>query len=307
MEIQRTKYWIKFYGIGAALLLTIYYLLDLNILRSWNTYIPFLKKLSMSLFLIAFIFFISKIVTRLVNNQTHIQGERYNLLRIIRFLAIVFSLIVVASFLFQNLYAAAVSFGLISLVLGFALQAPIASFIAWVYLVFRRSYLVGDRIQIKGFRGDVVSISYLDTSILECRGDYLGNDRSSGRVIRFPNSLVLREEIINYSGPKAPFIMNEIPIQVAYTSDLQFVEECLLSASIRDFNECYPQLTAQMNEQWKPTVYFRINRFAWMEAVVTYPVEPKDTSERRNRILRYALPLLNESPDKVKFPEGTQR
>ena len=307
MEIQRTKYWIKFYGIGAALLLTIYYLLDLNILRSWNTYIPFLKKLSMSLFLIAFIFFISKIVTRLVNNQTHIQGERYNLLRIIRFLAIVFSLIVVASFLFQNLYAAAVSFGLISLVLGFALQAPIASFIAWVYLVFRRSYLVGDRIQIKGFRGDVVSISYLDTSILECRGDYLGNDRSSGRVIRFPNSLVLREEIINYSGPEAPFIMNEIPIQVAYTSDLQFVEECLLSASIRDFNECYPQLTAQMNEQWKPTVYFRINRFAWMEAVVTYPVEPKDTSERRNRILRYALPLLNESPDKVKFPEGTQR
>lgn len=307
MEVQRTKYWIKFYGIGAALLLTIYYLLDLNILRSWSTYIPFLKKLSMSLFLIAFIFFISKIVTRLVNNQAHIQGERYNLLRIIRFLAIVFSLIVVASFLFQNLYAAAVSFGLISLVLGFALQAPIASFIAWVYLVFRRSYLVGDRIQIKGFRGDVVSISYLDTSILECRGDYLGNDRSSGRVIRFPNSLVLREEIINYSGPEAPFIMNEIPIQVAYTSDLQFVEECLLSASIRDFNECYPQLTAQMNEQWEPTVYFRINRFAWMEAVVTYPVEPKDTSERRNRILRYALPLLNESPDKVKFPEGTQR
>ena len=277
MNIRKTKYGIRTYGIASALLLITYYLLDLKVLEPWGMYIPFMKKLTMSLFLIAFIFFISKIVTRLVNNQTHIQGERYNLLRIIRFLAIVFSLIVVASF------------------------------IAWVYLVFRRSYLVGDRIQIKGFRGDVVSISYLDTSILECRGDYLGNDRSSGRVIRFPNSLVLREEIINYSGPKAPFIMNEIPIQVAYTSDLQFVEECLLSASIRDFNECYPQLTAQMNEQWEPTVYFRINRFAWMEAVVTYPVEPKDTSERRNRILRYALPLLNESPDKVKFPEGTQR
>lgn len=307
MEIQRTKYWIKFYGVGATLLLTIYYLLDLNILGSWNIYIPFLKKLSMSLFLIAFIFFISKVVTRLVNNQTHIQGERYNLLRIIRFLAIVFSLIVVASFLFQNLYAAAVSFGLISLVLGFALQAPIASFIAWVYLVFRRSYLVGDRIQIKGFRGDVVSISYLDTSILECSGDYLGNDRSSGRIIRFPNSLVLREEVINYSGPEAPFIMNEIPIQVAYTSDLKFVEECLLSASLRDFNECYPELTPQMSDQWEPIVYFRVNTFAWIEAVVTYPVEPKDTTGRRNRILRYALPLLNESPDKVKFPEGTLR
>lgn len=261
----------------------------------------------MSLFLIALIFLLSKIVAKIVYVQTEIQGERYNLLRVIRFLAIVFSLIVVASFLFQNLYAAAVSFGLISLVLGFALQAPIASFIAWIYLIFRRSYLVGDRIQIKDFRGDVVSISYLDTSILECSGDYLGNDRSSGRVIRFPNSLVLREEVINYSGPDIPFIWNEIPIQVAYTSDLQFVEECLLSASMTDFKEQYPSLATQSFEHWQPAVYFRVNKYAWMEAVISYPVEPFDTTGRRNRILNLALPKLNAAPDKVKFPEGTLR
>lgn len=44
-----------------------------------------------------------------------------------------------------------------------------------------------------------------------------------------------------------------------------------------------------------------------MEAVITYPVEPKDASGRRNRILRLALPLLNSAPEKVKFPEGTLR
>lgn len=307
MKIQRLNYLIKFYAASSVLLLIIYYLLDLKAFDSWQTYIPFVKKLSMSLFLISLIFLVSKIVTRVVSAQTHIQGERYNLLRIIRFLAITFSLIVVASFLFQNLYAAAVSFGLITLVLGFALQAPIASFIAWIYLIFRRSYLVGDRIQIKGFRGDVISISYLDTSILECSGDYLGNDRSSGRVIRFPNSLVLREEVINYSGPQIPFIWNEIPIQVAYTSDLQFVEECLLKASNIDFSAHYPGLAGQKDERWQPAVYFRINTFAWLEAVVSYPVEPKDTTGRRNRILRSVLPMLNEAPDKVKFPEGTLR
>jgi small-conductance mechanosensitive channel len=277
------------------------------VLEPWEVYIPFMKKLTMSLFLIALIFLISKVVSKIVYVQTEIHGERYNLLRVIRFLAIVFSLIVVASFLFQNLYAAAVSFGLISLVLGFALQAPIASFIAWIYLIFRRSYLVGDRIQIKGFRGDVVSISYLDTSILECSGDYLGNDRSSGRVIRFPNSLVLREEVTNYSGPDIPFIWNEIPIQVAYTSDLQFVEECLLSASTLDFKEQYPHMAASEIEHWQPAVYFRVSKYAWMEAVVSYPVEPYDTTGRRNRILKIALPILNAAPDKVKFPEGTLR
>lgn len=307
MDIQKTKYGIKAYGITSLILLVVYYLLDLSILEPWKMYVPFFKKLIMSLFLIALIFLISKITARVVYVQAQIQGERYNLLRVIRFLAIVFSSIVVISFLFQNLYAAAVSFGLISLVLGFALQAPITSFIAWIYLVFRRTYLVGDRIQIKGLRGDVVSISYLDTTILECNGDYLGNDRSSGRVVKFPNSLVLREEVINYSGPDIPFIWNEIPVQIAYTSDLQFVEECLLSAAIRDFEESYPQLANLKNKQWKPAVYLRINTFAWMEAVVSYPVKPKDATERRNRILKYALPLLNKEPDKVKFPEGTLR
>lgn len=307
MEVQKTKRSIVIYGVMAAFLIILHYLLDLTFFDTWETYIPLMKKLTLSLFLIALIFLVSKIIVRVVNTQDHLEGDRYNLLRIIRFLAIIFSLIVVASFLFQNLYAAAVSFGLISLVLGFALQAPIASFIAWIYLVFRRSYLVGDRIQIKDFRGDVVEISYLDISILECSGDYLGNDRSSGRVIRFPNSLILREEIINYSGPQIPFIWNETPIQVAYTTDLQFVEACLMEASKVDFSEQYPQIAEHNFEQWEPAVYFRINEFAWMEAVISYPVEPRDTTGRRNRILKLVLPMLNAAPDKVKFPEGARR
>lgn len=287
--------------------MAIHYSLDLKLFDNWREYIPFFKKLSMSLFLIAIIFLISKIVERVINSQTQTEGDRYNLLRIIRFLALISSLIVVASFMFQNLYAAAVSFGLISLVLGFALQAPIASFIAWVYLVFRRTYLVGDRIQIKKFRGDVIEIGYLDTSILECSGDYLENDRKSGRIVRFPNSLVLKEEVINYSGPEIPFIWNETPLQVAYTSDLQFVEDCLLESCIGDFMERYPHMSESASQRWKPYVYFRINKFAWMEAVISYPVEPVDTTGRRNRILRRALPLLNAAPQKVKFPEGNLR
>ena len=307
MENQNNKKWVIIYGSVAVVLISIYYLVNLPIFDSWEKYIPFIKKLSLSLFLISIIFLISKLIDRLIYSQNHIEGDRYNLLRIVRFLALVFSLIVAASFLFQNLMAAAVSFGLISLVLGFALQAPITSFIAWIYLIFRRSYLVGDRIQIKGFRGDVVEINYLDTSILECSGDYLRNDRRSGRTIRFLNSLILREEIINYSGPQIPFIWNETVIQIAFTSDLQFVEDCLLEAARKDFAVEYPKYDMKKHVQWEPAVYFRNNIYAWMEAVVSYPVEPTDTTGRRNRILKYALPMLNNAPEKVQFPEGSLR
>ena len=307
MKDQKTGYWITVYGITAAALLIIHYLVDLSIFDFWKEYVPFLKKLSISLFFIALIFLLSKIIARIIIARIHNEGDRYNLLRITRFLAIVFSLIAALSILFQNLYANIVGFGLLSLILGFALQAPITSFIAWVYLIFRRSYLVGDRIQIKGFRGDVVEISYLDTSILECSGDYLVNDRKSGRVIRFPNSLILREEIINYSGPDIPFIWNETAIQVAFTSDLQFVEDCLLEATLSDFKDRYPKLSKDNPTAWAPAVYFRNNSYSWMEAVISYPVEPEDTTGRRNRILKSVLPMLNAAPGKVKFPEGTLR
>lgn len=307
MEKQRIKKWIFIYSAMAVVFLAIYYLVHLPALRPWHHYLPVATKLSLSLFLISVIFLISKLIERIVYRQNSIEGDRYNVLRVVRFLSIVFSLIVVASFLFQNLYAAAVSFGLISLVLGFALQAPITSFIAWIYLVFRRSYLVGDRIQIKDFRGDVIEINYLDTTILECSGDYLGNDRRSGRSIRFPNSLILREEIINYSGPDIPFIWNETVVQIAFESDIQFVEECLIEAARRDFKERYPRYKLNKYTQWEPAVYFRNNAYAWLEAVIIYPVEPTDTTERRNRILKYALPLLNSEPDRVAFPAGTAR
>lgn len=303
MEVKR-KYRIEGYAILAVLFLVLHYALNLSLFSKWSEYVPFARKLTMSIFLIAVILLAGRVIEKIIDTKAENDGIRYNLLRVTRLITAIFILIVVASFLFQNLYAVAVSFGLISLVLGFALQAPITSFIAWLYIVFRKPYHVGNRIQIDGFIGDVIEINYLDTIIEECSGIYLGNDRKSGRIIHFPNSLILKSQVINYSGPFLPYIWNETAIQVAYTSDLKFVESCLLEAAVRDFKEQYPDKNPAENE---PTVYFRINTYAWLEAVVSYPVEPEDTTGRRNRILRYALPLLNAQPDKVKFPEGTLR
>lgn len=300
-------YKIIIYFAIAILALSMYYLLEFPFFKEWEIHIPILKKLSLAVAMMAFVLLIGDVLQKVIKAHTNSEGDQYNLLRITKLLTIVFILIIAASFLFQNLYAAAVSFGLISLVLGFALQAPITSFIAWLYIVFRRPYQVGHRIQINHMRGDVIEISYLETVLLECSGDYLGNDRQSGRVIYFPNSLILKEQVINYSGPQVPFIWNETGLQIAYTSDLSFVEKCLLEAANLDFKEQYPALDSNNGNDWRPAVYFRNNQYAWLEAVISYPVEPFDTTGRRNRILKYALPLLNAFPEKVQFPTGTMR
>src|SRR5437899_196709 len=83
-------------------------------------------------------------------------ASRFNLKRILRLLLALVLAFLIISVLFVNWYTAVVSLGLISLVLGFALQTPISSLIGWVYILIRAPYRVGDRIQIGDARGDVI-------------------------------------------------------------------------------------------------------------------------------------------------------
>lgn len=301
------KYWIGGYAVLAVIFLGIHFLFQLRLFEEWDKYLPLLKKLSLSIFFILFVLLCSRFIERVIDTRSRSEGNRYNLIRITRLLTTIFILAVAVAFLFQNLYTLAISFGLVSLIFGFALQAPITSFIGWLYIVFRAPYQVGDRIQIGQFKGDVIEIGYLDTILLEFSGDYLGNDRSSGRVIHFPNSNVLRTEVFNYSGPAAPFIWNETALQIGYHSDVAFVQECMVQAAAEDFEKRYPDFSHGNTLQWAPDVYFRVNTYAWLEAVVSYPVKPTDTTPRRTEILKGALRKINAQPDKAVLPEGTKR
>lgn len=307
MVKQKKNYQIKTFALGALLAVVARYVIHLPFFEQWEAYHSFAHRLAVAIFFIFIILMLSRIIERWIDQHEEVEGDRYNLIRITRLVAMIFVMIVALSFLFQNLYAAAASFGLMSLVLGFALQAPITSFIGWLYIIFRKPYKVGDRIQFKDIRGDVVEVHYLDTIIRECNGQYLGNDHESGRLVHFPNSVVLTAEVINYSGELSPFIWNETALQVAYTSDLDFVEACLLAAAREDFEARYPDLVGEEFSRWLPKVYFRSNPYAWMEVVVSYAVEPLDTTGRRNRILRDVMARLNAHPAQVQFPEGTRR
>ena len=300
------RYWIGGYAILAASSLVIYFLIELDVFDLIEKFRPTLKKIALASFFVFLVLMVGKLTERLIEKHSQSRGYSYNLVRITRLVTGILAFVVIISFLFENWTTAAVSFGLISLILGFALQSPITSFIAWLYIIFRTPYRVGDRIELSGFKGDVTEISYLDTTLLEFGGTYLSNDRLSGRVIRFPNSLILRSEVFNYSGFHNPFIWNETAIQISYTSDLPFVEESLLTAAREDYREHYAGF-APIEKELEPAVYFRVNVYAWLEAVVSYPVLPIETTPRRNRILKRALALLNQYPERSLLPDGTGR
>lgn len=319
-QIQHAhKYWIGGYVVLAIFCIAAYFLLRLKVFEIFGTYLTFLKKISLACFFAFVVLIAGRIAEMLAMNRSKIKSVRYNLVRVIRLLTVLFIIVVCISFLFENWYTAAVSLGLISLILGFALQTPISSFIAWLYIIFRAPYHIGDRIQINQFTGDVVEISYLDTTLWEFGGDYLTNDLPSGRLIRFPNSLVLQSAVFNYSWPKFPYIWNEIPFHVAYESDLKFVQEVLKKVTMEILGKETAERIHTLKELIKqtpvdeyevkeyPFISFRINANTWVEVSVTYLVEPKKAAGTRSRIIESALNELLKQPDKVMFPKSNSR
>ena len=159
----------------------------------------------------------------------------------------------------------------------------------------------------------------MDTTLWEFGGDYLTNDVPSGRLIRFPNSLVLQSAVTNYSWTKFPYIWNEIPFHVAYESDLEFIETTLLAVANSELGHEMEMHISELKELVKktpvdeleikeqPFVSFRTNSNTWIEATLTYLVPPKKASAIRTEILKKSVAELLKQPEKVMFPKSNAR
>lgn len=311
--------WLGSYIIIACAFLASFLLVKYNVLSISPDYKDTVQKISLAGFLSVVILTVSKLIEIIILKRSYTKYKRYNLIRLFHLLSLLAVALVIVSFVFANWYAAAVSLGLISLILGFALQTPISSFIGWIYIIIRNPYRIGDRIQIDTYKGDVVEIGYFDTTLWEFAGDYLTNDLPSGRLIRFPNSLVLQSTVINYSWKHFEYIWNEIPFHIAYNSDLPFVEKTIKEVVTRALGDKMQERIEELKVLVKespiddmdikeyPFVSLRINANTWVEATVTYLVPPKQAATIRTRIIKEVIQALQQESDKTMFPNSNAR
>jgi small-conductance mechanosensitive channel len=227
--------------------------------------------------------------------------------------------VITISVVFVNWYGALTALGIGSIIIGLAVQTPVKSFIAWIYILIRQPFRVGDRIKIGDATGDVIDVGYLDTTLWEFGGQYISGDHPSGRVIRFPNEKVLDEIVWNYSWPLFPYIWNEIKFQIAYQSDLKFVSETMQRVVAEEIGnemseriETYRQLLArtpvdELQVRQHPRVIFRVDEVTWIDAIVRYLVSPREAGTIKSRLIPKLLAALNTAPEKVMFPKGNAR
>jgi small-conductance mechanosensitive channel len=315
----RDKFWFGthlFVLIGCAV---VYYLVGSKLIPLAQVYVDLTRRAVRGAATIVFVLAIAKAVSVYGIGRVADASIRFTLNRVKNLVIALAIAVIAVSMIFVNWYAALTALGIGSIIIGLAVQTPMKSFIAWIYILVRRPYRVGDRIKIGDATGDVIDVGYLDTTLWEFGGQYLSTDHPSGRVIRFPNEKVLDSIVWNYSWPLFPYIWNEIKFQIAYQSDLKFVAETMQRIVEEEIGEAmmervnvYRELLArtpvdELEVRAHPRVIFRVDEITWVDAIVRYLVPPREAGSVKTRLIPKLLAALNAQPDKVMFPRGDAR
>src|SRR5208282_4546771 len=156
------------------------------------------------------------------------------------------SILIFLAFVFEDrLGRLSFGLGVVGAGVAMALQDVLASFAGAFSIGFSKLYAVGDRVQIGKTRGDVIDIELLRTTLLET-GNWVSGDLYNGRIVRIPNSAVLKGTVFNYS-QGFRFVWDEIKVLFTTTSDCQFAREMLL----RIAKEAIGDYLVEAQASWK--------------------------------------------------------
>jgi small-conductance mechanosensitive channel len=189
-----------------------------------------------------------------------------------------------------------------------ALQDVMASFAGWFSIGLSKLYTVGNRIQIGDTKGDVIDISILRTTLMET-GSWVSKDVYSGRVVRVPNSQVLKGQIFNYS-QGFPFVWDEIKLSFSTSSDQHSAREVLLRAAKETVDDYLPEA----QDSWKrivenfhlenphlaPTASLTVNGGEF-EFTVNYVVPYTDRTAVKDRIFTRIVDEVTKSNDTIRW------
>ncbi len=151
----------------------------------------------------------------------------YNLRKTIEYASVVLGVLLVGRLWLEGIGTLVTYLGLLSAGIAIALQDLIVALAAWVFIVWRRPFVVGDRIEIDGNLGDVIDIRLFSFSMLEI-GRRINAEQSTGRIVHIPNGKVFSEVLTNmHQG--FPFIWNEIPVMVTFESDWEKAKAILVN------------------------------------------------------------------------------
>ena len=175
-------------------------------------------RLAQTAVIIIALLILRQVAFRLAHKQFPNDARQlYNWRKLIEYVTVVIGIVLVGRIWVESVQSIITYVGLLSAGLAIALQDLIVSLAGWLFIMWRRPFIVGDRIQIGDYTGDVIDTRLFQFSMLEI-GNWVDADQSTGRIIHIPNGHVFTDVFANYSQGFS-YIWEEIPIMVTFESD----------------------------------------------------------------------------------------
>jgi small-conductance mechanosensitive channel len=117
--------------------------------------------------------------------------------------------------------------GFLTAGLAIALSDVLKNLAGWLYIVIRRPFRLGERIEIKGHKGDVVDIRAFRFTLFEIGTERIDAEQPTGRLLHMPNGTLFTEPVANYT-EGFRYLWHEIPVLITFESDWEAAEQILL-------------------------------------------------------------------------------
>jgi small-conductance mechanosensitive channel len=207
---------------------------------------------AMALLTLALVVVVYRVSRRVLTNHMHheqrteAQVKQFETMWKYAFLFIGIVFVVVS--MSASLAAMGLTVAFVSMILGWSLQRPVTGVAAWLMVMIKRPFVIGDRIIIQGMRGDVLEITPMYILLGEVGGT-IGGEESSSRGILIPNAVLFDQMVINYAvSTESKYILAEINVRVSYESNYNLAMETLVE-SVRKVT---PEIIAATG--WEPVV-----------------------------------------------------
>jgi small-conductance mechanosensitive channel len=197
--------------------------------------------------------------------------------------------------------------GLITAGLAFALQKVVTAIAGYLVILRGKTFNVGDRIAMGGVRGDVIALSFTQTTIMEMGQPpsvqgadpamWVQSRQYTGRVVTVSNAKIFDEPVYNYTH-EFPYLWEELRLPIAFTANAAEAERILLEVATRHAVR-YDELDLQAIDELKrryflerlgtqPRVYYRLTDQC-LELTVRFVVRDRGIRDVKDAMSRDIL------------------
>ena len=187
--------------------------------------------------------------------------------------------------------------GFFGMMLGWSLQQPVTGIAAWLMIVLKKPFKIGDRVIIAGITGDVTGIS-LTHVILNQVGGSIAGEEKSGRGILIPNAILFQHVIINYTLEQET-MLDEVPVRLTFDTDWDRAKALMIEAA--------REVTADIIAKTGQEPFIRAEFLDWgILARLRYHTIPARRQELSTYIVERLLKAFKDEYPRVRFATPTQ-